>query len=119
MAGSFATRSLFVRKRRGSQAACGSRSDYKIAVGRSPLITGPYTDEKGTPMNEGGGSIVLESYDDAHCPGHCSVLRESDRDLLVHHMYDGKRGGAPILQLRPITWSADGWPRVGQPLADR
>jgi arabinan endo-1,5-alpha-L-arabinosidase len=95
----------------------GTRSDYKIAVGRSRLITGPYADEKGTSMNEGGGSIILESYDDVHGPGHCSVLREGDRDLLVHHMYDGKRGGAPVLQVRPITWSSDGWPEVGLPLA--
>jgi arabinan endo-1,5-alpha-L-arabinosidase len=94
-------------------------SDYKIAVGRSRLITGPYEDEKGIAMNEGGGSVVLESYDNVHGPGHCSVLREGDRDLLVHHMYDGKRGGAPVLQLRPIAWSSDGWPEIGQPLADR
>ncbi len=94
----------------------GTRSTYKVAVGRSRLITGPYMDEKGIPMNEGGGSIVLAGYDDVHGPGHCSVLREGDRDLLVHHMYDGKRGGIAVLQLRPITWSADGWPEIGQPL---
>lgn len=94
----------------------GTRSNYKVAVGRSRVITGPYTDEKGTPMSEGGGSIVLESYDDVHGPGHCSVLREGDRDLLVHHMYDGKRGGASVLQLRPITWSSEDWPEIGQPL---
>jgi arabinan endo-1,5-alpha-L-arabinosidase len=91
-------------------------SDYKVAVGRSPAITGPYVDQKGTPMSAGGGSVVLESYDDVHGPGHCSVLHDGDRDLLVHHMYDGKRGGAAVLQVRPITWSSDGWPEIGQPL---
>ena len=94
----------------------GIQSDYKVAVGRSPAITGPYVDEKGTLMSEGGGSVVLESYDDVHGPGHCSVLQDGDRTLLVHHMYDGKRGGVAVLQVRPITWSADGWPEIGQPL---
>ncbi len=94
----------------------GMQSDYKVAVGRSLVITGPYVDEKGIPMAEGGGSVVLESYDDVHGPGHCSVLRDGDRDLLIHHMYDGKRGGVAVLQVRPITWSADGWPEIGQPL---
>jgi arabinan endo-1,5-alpha-L-arabinosidase len=95
----------------------GTRSDYKIAVGRSRLITGPYADEKGAPMNAGGGTVILESYDDVHGPGHCSVLRDGDQDLLVHHMYDGRRGGASVLQIRPITWSPDDWPEPGEPLA--
>ena len=43
-------------------------------------------------------------------------LRDGDQDLLVHHMYDGKRGGAAVLQVRPITWTANGWPEIGQPL---
>jgi arabinan endo-1,5-alpha-L-arabinosidase len=94
----------------------GIQSDYKVAVGRSPAITGPYVDEKGTPMSEGGGSVLLESSGDMHGPGHCSVLRDGDRDLLVHHIYDGKRGGVAVLQVRHITWSADGWPEIGQPL---
>ena len=94
----------------------GIQSDYKVAVGRSSVITGPYVDQKGISMIEGGGSVVLESYDDVHGPGHCSVLRDGDRDLLIHHMYDGKRGGVAVLQVRPITWGADGWPQIGQPL---
>ncbi len=93
-----------------------TQSDYKIAVGRSPTITGPYVDEKGTRMSEGGGSVILESHDNVRGPGHCSVLHDGDRDLLVHHMYDGKRGGAAVLQVRPITWNTDGWPEIGQPL---
>jgi arabinan endo-1,5-alpha-L-arabinosidase len=94
----------------------GINSNYKIAVGRSSSITGPYADRDGKPMTEGGGTIVLHSYDDVHGPGHNAALHDGQHDWLVHHMYDGTRGGMAVLQVRPITWTADGWPTAGPPL---
>jgi arabinan endo-1,5-alpha-L-arabinosidase len=91
------------------------QSDYKIAVGRSRAITGPYTDREGRDMREGGGTVVVQGEGDIHGPGHCAVLRDGDRELLVHHAYDGKRHGAAVLQLRPISWEDD-WPIIGPPL---
>ena len=95
----------------------GIRSDYKIAVGRSSRLTGPYVDRDGKPMTEGGGTIVLQSYDDVHGPGHNAALHDGDTDWLVHHMYDGTRGGMAVLQVRPLAWSDDGWPVAGPPLS--
>jgi arabinan endo-1,5-alpha-L-arabinosidase len=63
----------------------GAQSDYKVAVGRSRRIDGPYVDEDGVPMLDGGGTIILRGSGDLHGPGHCSVLRDAGRDLLVHH----------------------------------
>lgn len=94
----------------------GIRSDYKIAVGRSSNLTGPYVDRDGVPMSKGGGTIVLQSYDDVHGPGHNAALHDGPHDWLVHHMYDGTRGGMAVLQVRPVTWTADGWPAAGAPL---
>jgi arabinan endo-1,5-alpha-L-arabinosidase len=94
----------------------GIQSTYKIAVGRAQQITGPYVDQQGKAMLDGGGTILLEGYGDVHGPGHNAVLQEGDKEWLVHHMYDGKRGGMPILQIRPIIWTDDGWPRAGEPL---
>jgi len=94
----------------------GINSNYKIAVGRSRAVTGPYVDHDGKPMMDGGGTIVLESYDDVHGPGHNAAVHDGDRDLLVHHMYDGTRGGMAVLQVRPILWTEDGWPKAGPPL---
>jgi arabinan endo-1,5-alpha-L-arabinosidase len=94
----------------------GIQSTYKIAVGRAQQIIGPYVDQQGQAMLEGGGTIILEGYDDVHGPGHNAVLQEEDKDWLVHHMYDGKRGGMPVLQIRPINWTPDGWPQAGEPL---
>lgn len=96
----------------------GARSDYKIAVGRSRQVEGPYADRDGVPMLDGGGTIILQGSGDLHGPGHCSVLRDTGQDLLVHHAYDGRRGGVAVLQIRPISWTDDGWPQVGEPLGN-
>jgi arabinan endo-1,5-alpha-L-arabinosidase len=93
----------------------GVRSDYKVAVGRSAEATGPFADEQGEDMREGGATIVLQGYGDVHGPGGESVLHDGDRDLLVHHMYDGTLAGEAVMQARPIQW-VDGWPRIGTPL---
>lgn len=92
------------------------KSTYNIRVGRANEITGAYLDKDGKPMLEGGGTLVLEGAGDMHGPGHNAVIRDGDRDLLVHHIYDGTRGGMAVLQIRPITWDADGWPIAGEPL---
>jgi arabinan endo-1,5-alpha-L-arabinosidase len=97
----------------------GVRSDYKIAAGRSREISGPYVDRSCVLMSRGGGTVLLEGYDDVHGPGHCSVLNDRGQDLLVHHEYDGNRGGAALLQVRLITWTDDGWPAIGEPLSVR
>jgi arabinan endo-1,5-alpha-L-arabinosidase len=94
----------------------GVQSDYKIAVGRSRRIDGPYKEMDGVPMSNGGGTVILQGSGSLHGPGHCSVFVDGERDLLVHHAYDGRRGGVAVLQIRPITWTDDGWPRVGYPL---
>ncbi|MGA2642657.1 MAG: arabinan endo-1,5-alpha-L-arabinosidase [Spirochaetia bacterium] len=93
----------------------GTASDYKIAVGRSRSVAGPYLDAAGTSMLDGGGTIVLQSSGDVHGPGHNSILVDGDSQYIVHHMYDGKRGGAPVLQVRPLGWSDSGWPVAGEP----
>ncbi|HUJ74055.1 MAG TPA: arabinan endo-1,5-alpha-L-arabinosidase, partial [bacterium] len=93
----------------------GIRSTYKIAVGRSTDVTGPFSDEQGKDMRDGGGTVVLQGYGDMHGPGGQSVIRDGDRDLLVHHMYDGALAGEAVMQARPIQW-VNNWPVIGDPL---
>ena len=95
----------------------GSASTYNVRVGRAHAITGPYVDAAGVPLTAGGGTVVLQSMGRVRGPGGESVLADSGRDYLVHHFYDDLAHGAPTLQLRPIIWDADGWPRIGDPLA--
>lgn len=95
----------------------GIDSTYRIMVGRSRDLKGPYRDRSGKAMMDGGGTLVLASHDHVRGPGHNSVLLDGKRDWLVHHYYDARASGVPTLQIRPLLWADDGWPLVGEPIA--
>ena len=92
----------------------GADSTYKVVVGRSRSVTGPYLDRNGRSMLEGGGTIVIEAATDSwRGAGHQAILREGDRDFLFFHAYFGPgRGRGSALQISTIVWE-DGWPRAG------
>jgi len=94
----------------------GIRSTYNIRVGRSERVTGPYRDRAGRAMAEGGGTLVLEGQGRIRGPGHNDILQNGDRTWLVHHFYDADARGRPTLQIRSLTWDADGWPVAGAPI---
>lgn len=95
----------------------GSRSTYKVMVGRSKNLLGPYADFHGRPMTEGGATLVLASHKRWRGPGHNSVLTTGDGMWLVHHVYDAENiEKGRVLQIRPIYWDAAGWPVTGEPL---
>jgi arabinan endo-1,5-alpha-L-arabinosidase len=94
----------------------GAASDYRILVGRSATITGPYRDRDGRPMLDGGGTLVLASDGPTRGPGSCAIAELAGHDYLVHHMYDANRRGVPTLQVRPLAWDTDGWPLAGEPI---
>jgi arabinan endo-1,5-alpha-L-arabinosidase len=88
----------------------GAKSTYNIRVGRAREITGPYLDKEGKSMLEGGGTAVLAGNEFRKGPGHCGLLRDGKRDLMVFHAYDAKTGRS-WLQLSTVVWDR-GWPRV-------
>lgn len=95
----------------GSYDLCcfGTSSNYNIRVGRSRALTGPYVDQDGRLLTNGGGTPVLRGYGTVYGPGHEGVWHEGDRWWLYHHYYDATRGGASDLSIRPLDWVA-GWP---------
>ncbi|GAA2759308.1 arabinan endo-1,5-alpha-L-arabinosidase [Actinopolymorpha rutila] len=86
----------------------GTDSTYKIAVGRSRSVSGPYVDELGTPLAHGGGTVILSERGTMIGPGGQSVFG----DVLAFHYYDATANGDFRLGLRRIQWTAGGWPRV-------
>jgi arabinan endo-1,5-alpha-L-arabinosidase len=94
----------------------GVDSTYKVMVGRSLSVTGPYIDRRGASLLEGGGTQVLSTQGRVRGPGHNAVLRDGKRTWFVHHFYDADFHGARTLQIRPLHWDDDGWPRVGEPI---
>jgi arabinan endo-1,5-alpha-L-arabinosidase len=90
----------------------GVNSTYRIIVGRSSSVFGPYTDRGGLALTSGGGTIVLSAHGNINGPGGETVLHDTGGDILVYHYYDGNNNGAPALGLNTLGWSADGWPYV-------
>ena len=88
----------------------GTNSTYKIAVGRSDVVTGPYYDQLGTPLQHGGGTVILSENGTMFGPGGA----DASRDLLTYHWYDATANGDFRLGIRTIRWR-DGWPEVAAP----
>ena len=61
---------------RSTTAARAPQSTYRIMVGRSTSVTGPYVDRNGTAMTSGGGTQILAGHGSIHGPG---PLRDPDR----------------------------------------
>jgi arabinan endo-1,5-alpha-L-arabinosidase len=97
-------------------ASTGKRSDgaastYRIVVGRSTGVTGPFVDCNGTALTSGGGTQVLASHGNIHGPGHqAAVLPDSDGDVLVYHYCADS--GASYLGINLIGYDSAGWPYV-------
>lgn len=88
----------------------GVNSNYKIMVGRSKDIRGPYLDKDGTDMFRGGGSLVMAG--DYRFPGlgHCAVETFDDIDYLIFHAYDAEDEGRPVLRILELSWDEQLWP---------
>jgi arabinan endo-1,5-alpha-L-arabinosidase len=89
----------------------GEKSTYKIMVGRSEKIQGPYMDRDGVPMNIGGGSTVLEGDKEWNGVGHNATVSFDGIDYLVFHGYDAVDNGRSKLRIEKITWFDD-WPVI-------
>ena len=91
----------------------GSKSNYRVAVGRSKAVDGPYLDSKGIDMRYGGGNLFLEGDKQAfEAAGHCAVYHFDSEDIFICHGYSIAHNGASILIQRPIKWTSDGWPEL-------
>ena len=90
----------------------GPKSTYKMMVGRSATIAGPYFDQAGKPMIHGGGTLVLAGDKDWYGVGHNSVYTFDGTDYLIYHGYDAADKGKSKLLIRQLVWNAAGWPVV-------
>lgn len=94
-------------------ACCaGVDSTYKIRVGRSTKVTGPYADSTGKPLLEGGGDLLLAGHGRYIGTGGESVFRTHGQDWLAYHYDDGQDNATPKLGLNRLGWTRNGWPVV-------
>jgi arabinan endo-1,5-alpha-L-arabinosidase len=88
------------------------KSTYKMAVGRSKDIRGPYLDKQGRDLAKGGGTLLLQGDERWAGVGHNSVYTFDGKDYLVFHAYDLEDEGKSKLRILELQWDAEGWPVV-------
>lgn len=95
----------------------GINSRYKVVVGRSEKLLGPYVDRKGKDMLDNSWELVLGGDGETFFgPGHNSIIIPDDAgtDWMIYHSYVKENGavGGRLGMLDRIVWSADGWPTI-------
>lgn len=109
----------------GSSGTCceGANSTYRVLVGRSKNIEGPYVDQEGgNLLNESSGTFVVRSNlgDNGFAgPGHnAEIISDSNgNDWLLYHGMDKKKPklgngtNRRVLLLDQLIWK-EGWPRI-------
>jgi arabinan endo-1,5-alpha-L-arabinosidase len=87
----------------------GERSTYRTVYGRSKRITGPYYDQKGQPMEKGGGTDLYGPNEEFFGVGHCSVYDFDGQTYFISHAYEKDENGRAKLFIRPLTFDKEGW----------
>jgi arabinan endo-1,5-alpha-L-arabinosidase len=109
----------------GSAGSCceGANSTYRVLVGRSRDLTGPYLDSQGNDLMDGkSGDLVLArnpGEDGVVGPGHNSEIVTDDlgQDWLLYHGMNLQKAklkngtNRRALYLDPIMW-VNGWPSI-------
>lgn len=100
----------------GSAGTCceGVRSTYRITIGRSKSLFGPYVDKAGQRLLDNHYSILLDKDDSVLGPGHNAGLITDDagHDYMFYHGFKASDPDAGrVVWLSRIVWT-DGWPSV-------
>ncbi|KAJ6512011.1 glycoside hydrolase family 43 protein [Mycena vitilis] len=86
----------------------GTSSTYNIRVGRSSSVSGPYVDESGVDLLNGGGTLVLAAHDNIFGPGGQDLFTDTDGTVMVYHYYTS---AGTFLGINLLDFSS-GWPVV-------
>jgi arabinan endo-1,5-alpha-L-arabinosidase len=96
----------------------GKDSTYKIMIGRSKDVKGPYLDKDGKSLAQGGGSLVLAGNKDWAGMGGCSAYVFDGKDYLVFHAYETADNGLQKLKIAEIKWDEKQWPVIDEKVLD-
>lgn len=92
-----------------------AQSTYNTVVGRSKNVLGPYVDNVGRSMLEGGGKMVASTTGNLIGPGHFGrvIVENGVEKMSVHYEADLDQGGRSVLGIVPLIWK-NGWPVAGE-----
>ena len=100
----------------GSAGTCceGARSTYRVTIGRSKSLFGPYLDKAGQRLLDNHYDVLLSKNDNVVGPGHNAGLITDDvgNDYMFYHGFKASNpDDGRVVWLDRIEW-ADGWPLV-------
>lgn len=98
------------------KCCAGVSSTYRTMAGRASKITGPYASKAGAAMTQGGADEMLATQGRTIGPGGGTAWQNGSNYYYSFHYYDGQDNGASKLQIRPITFTSDNWPILGDPI---
>ncbi|VDB91780.1 unnamed protein product [Peniophora sp. CBMAI 1063] len=101
----------------GATSRPAAGTEYRVLVGRSSVVGGPYVDADGQDLtvdvDPPTGTVVLATHDNVYAPGGQSVFLDpvSNRDVIVYHYIpnDAAVGGPSYLGINYLDFSS-GWP---------
>jgi arabinan endo-1,5-alpha-L-arabinosidase len=94
-------------------AATLAQDNYKEAVGRADSPHGLFSDEDGTSMLAGGGTVLLKGNSKWNAPGGATAYVDAStgESLLIFHAQDLSRSGVPYQWIKMLNWVND-WPVI-------
>lgn len=95
-------------------ACCeGVKSTYKLVVGRSTSLFGPYLDKQGWRMLDNHHELVLRSNDHFKGPGHNAefLTDREGTDWILYHAVNVRDPQGRKLMLDRVEW-INGWPVI-------
>jgi arabinan endo-1,5-alpha-L-arabinosidase len=90
----------------------GVNSTYKVLVGRSEKVEGPYLDREGKSLSIGGGTLVASGNQFWAAVGHSGHYDFDGVSYMIMHGYDKLDNGRSKLIIREMKWDAEGWPSI-------
>jgi len=105
----------------GSAGSCceGERSTYRVTVGRSDNLFGPYVDKEGNKLLDNKFDVVLSRSEKVIGPGHNSEIITDDKGndwMLYHGFSSATPEKGRLVYMDRVEWQ-NGWPKIanGQP----
>lgn len=104
----------------GSQGTClsGTNSTYRVKVGVSDSIFGPYKGSDGKTLDDRNGTfgdLVIKPSDEVAGTGHNTIFKDfDDRYWIIYHGYDinGERPNERIMFMDELLWDENNMPYV-------
>lgn len=93
----------------------GANSTYRVVVGRSADLFGPYVNKNGGKMLNNQYELVLQGNSLWAGPGHNSqiVLDDAGTEWMIYHNYQKNDPDlGRLLMLDRLQWTDDGWPYI-------